>query len=240
MAGRPSEPGRTPGSRPAPQRKRRAESAAAPEPVGRGRSAKARRTREATEVTGTTGRTATFAFRHRTGGVVILLALMVAAAQLFNLQVPRRPALRAQAAGQPKVTDVEKAVRGSIVDRNDDKLAFTVEARALTFQPAKIRKQLTEAKQKSPAAPDPDKRLMEIARDIAGKLNNKPDYQTLLKKLRGNDTFVYLARAVDPAVAGAITKKFPEVGAERQDLRQYPAARWRPTSSARSTGTATA
>ena len=63
---------------------------------------------------------------------------------------------------------------------------------------------------------------MEIARDIAGKLNNKPDYQTLLKKLRGNDTFVYLARAVDPAVAGAITKKFPEVGAERQDLRQYP------------------
>lgn len=213
------------GSRPAPQRKRRAESAAAPEPVGRGRSAKARRTREATEVTGTTGttgRTATFAFRHRTGGVVILLALMVAAAQLFNLQVPQAAGLRAQAAGQLKVTDVEKAVRGSIVDRNDDKLAFTVEARALTFQPAKIRKQLTEAKQKSPAAPDPDKRLMEIARDIAGKLNNKPDYQTLLKKLRGNDTFVYLARAVDPAVAGAITKKFPEVGAERQDLRQYP------------------
>ena len=31
-------------------------------------------------------------------------------------------------------------MRGSIVDRNDDKLAFTVEARALTFQPAKIRK----------------------------------------------------------------------------------------------------
>ncbi|TXI50782.1 MAG: penicillin-binding protein 2 [Mycobacterium sp.] len=209
-------------SRPATQQKRRAEPAAAPEPVGRGRSAKARRTREATEVTGTTGRTATFAFRHRTGGVVILLALMVAAAQLFNLQVPQAAGLRAQAAGQLKVTDVEKAVRGSIVDRNDDKLAFTVEARALTFQPAKIRKQLTEAKQKSPAAPDPDKRLMEIARDIAGKLNNKPDYQTLLKKLRGNDTFVYLARAVDPAVAGAITKKFPEVGAERQDLRQYP------------------
>ncbi|MCB0942549.1 MAG: penicillin-binding protein 2 [Mycobacterium sp.] len=210
------------GSRPAPQRKRRAAPASTPEPAGQGRSAKARRTREATEVAGTARRTATFAFRHRTGGVVILLALMVAAAQLFNLQVPQAAGLRAQAAGQLKVTDVEKAVRGSIVDRNDDKLAFTVEARALTFQPAKIRKQLTEAKQKSSAAPDPDKRLMEIARDIAGKLDNKPDYQTLLKKLRGNDTFVYLARAVDPAVASAITKKFPEVGAERQDLRQYP------------------
>lgn len=203
-------------ARPAPQRKRPAVS---PEPVGQGRSAKSRRTREITE---TTRRTATFAFRHRTGSVVIVLALLVAAAQLFNLQVPRAAGLRAEAASQLKVTDVEKAVRGSIIDRNNDKLAFTVEARALTFQPAKIRKQLTEAKQKSAAAPDPDKRLMEIARDIAGKLDNKPDYQTLLKKLRSNDSFVYLARAVDPAVAGAITKKFPEVGAERQDLRQYP------------------
>ncbi len=130
--------------------------------------------------------------------------------------------MRAQAASQLKVTDVEKAVRGSIVDRNYDKLAFTIEARALTFQPAKIRKQLTEAKQKSPAAPDPDKRLTQIATEIAAKLDNKPDAATLLKKLRSNETFVYLARAVDPALAGAITKKFPEVGAERQDLRQYP------------------
>ena len=57
---------------------------------------------------------------------------------------------------------------------------------------------------------------------MAAKLNNKPDAATLLKKLRSNETFVYLARAVDPAMADAITKKFPEVGAERQDLRQYP------------------
>ena len=40
----------------------------------------------------------------------------------------------------------------AIVDRNFDKLSFTTEARALTFQPTKIRKQLVEAKQKSPAA----------------------------------------------------------------------------------------
>lgn len=209
-----------PAPRPEKQRKKRAVPVkSTPQTPGHGRSASARRTRELTE---TTLRTASFAFRHRAGNIVIVLALMVAAAQLFNLQVPRAAGLRAEAASQLKVTDVEKAVRGDIVDRNDDKLAFTVEARALTFQPAKIRKQLTEAKQKSPAAPDPDKRLMEIARDVSGKLNNKPDYATLLKKLRGNDTFVYLARAVDPAVATAITKKFPEVGAERQDLRQYP------------------
>ncbi|QEN13860.1 peptidoglycan D,D-transpeptidase FtsI family protein [Mycolicibacterium sp. ELW1] len=199
-------------------RKRTSSGKAQPD-TGPGRPAKSRRTREIVE---SGSRTASFVFRHRAGNIVIFLALGVAAAQLFNLQVPQAAGLRAEAAGQLKVTDVEKAVRGSIVDRNFDKLAFTIEARALTFQPAKIRKQLTEAKEKSPAAPDPDKRLTQIATEVAGKLNNNPDAATLLKKLRSNETFVYLARAVDPAIANAIIKKFPEIGAERQDLRQYP------------------
>ncbi len=137
------------------------------------------------------------------------------------------------------MTDVEKAVRGSIVDRNFDKLAFTIEARALTFQPAKIRKQLAEAKEKSPAAPDPDKRLTQIATEVAGKLGNKPDAATLLKKLRSNETFVYLARAVDPAIANAIIKKFPEIAPNAKTCASIPVARWRPTSLAASTGTAT-
>ncbi|GFG55079.1 cell division protein FtsI [Mycolicibacterium agri] len=185
-----------------------------------GRSARARRTREVAADTGL--RSASFVFRHRAGNAVIFLVLIVATAQLFNLQVPRAAGLRAEAAGQLKVTDVEKAVRGSIIDRNNDKLAFTIEARALTFQPTKIRKQLAEAKEKSADAPDPDTRLREIAAEVAKRLNNKPDAKTVLKKLRSNETFVYLARAVDPAIAEAISKKFPEVGSERQDLRQYP------------------
>ena len=57
---------------------------------------------------------------------------------------------------------------------------------------------------------------------MSARLGNKPDSATVLKKLRSNETFVYLARAVDPAIADAITNKYPEVGAERQDLRQYP------------------
>ncbi len=153
---------------------------------------------------------------------MIFSALTLAAAQLFNLQVPSAEGLRAQAANQLKVTDVDPAVRGAIVDRNFDKLAFTMEARALTFQPAKVRKQLAEARQKAPSAPDPDQRLADIARDVAAALNNKPDAPAILKKLRSNETFVYLARAVDPGIALSITDKYPEVGAERQDLRQYP------------------
>ncbi|MFG1932036.1 peptidoglycan D,D-transpeptidase FtsI family protein [Mycobacterium sp. NPDC048908] len=184
------------------------------------RSAKARRTRQAAAEKGL--RSASFVFRHRAGNVVIFLVLVVAVAQLFTLQVPRAAGLRAEAAGQLKVTDVEKAVRGAIVDRNNDKLAFTIEARALTFQPVKIRKQLEEAKAKTPSAPDPQRRLRDIAAEVALRLNNRPDAATVLKKLTSKDSFVYLARAVDPAIADAITTKFPEVGSERQDLRQYP------------------
>jgi cell division protein FtsI (penicillin-binding protein 3) len=167
-------------------------------------------------------RGASFVFRYRAGNVVVFLVLAVAAAQLFYLQVPRAAGLRAEAAGQLKVTDVEQAMRGSIIDRNDDKLAFTVEARALTFQPVRIRQQLAEAKQKNPDAPDPQRRLHDIAAAVAARLNNKPNTATVEKKLQSDDTFAYLARAVDPAVAEAITAKYPEVGSERQDLRQYP------------------
>ena len=155
---------------------------------------------------------------------MIFLLLVVAAAQLFTLQVPRAEGLRAEAASQLKVTDIDAALRGAIVDRNNDKLAFTIEARALTFQPVKVRKQLEEAFHKDGAEESvtPDKRLREIAAEVASRLGNKPDSATVLKKLRSNETFVYLARAVDPAIADAITTKFPEVGSERQDLRQYP------------------
>ena len=154
--------------------------------------------------------------------MVIAVLLLIAGAQLFNLQVPRAAGLRAEAASQLKVTDVDPAVRGSIVDRNNDKLAFTIEARALTFQPARIQKQLADAKATDPSAPEPSRRLAEIAAGVSGLLNNKPDTKTLLKKLSGKESFVYLARAVDPSIADAIKKKYPEVGAERQDIRQYP------------------
>lgn len=184
-----------------------------------GHSARDRRTRTATELG---PRSASFEFRHRGGNFVIFGVLALAAAQLFYLQVPRASGLRDEAAGQLKVTDVQQAMRGDIIDRNGDKLAFTIEARALSFQPVKIRKQLAEVKKKDSSAPDPQQRLQEIAKAIAVRLDNKPDVPTLLKKLRSDDEFVYLARAVDPAVAEIITEKYPEVGSERQDLRQYP------------------
>ncbi|MBU9765541.1 penicillin-binding protein 2 [Mycobacterium sp. TNTM28] len=208
---------RGPGHPRRPAKPQRAEKAS----PGPGHEARNRRIRIATS-TETGLRSSSFVFRHRAGNVVMFAVLLIAAVQLFVLQVPRAAGLRAEAASQLKVTDVNPAIRGSIVDRNNDKLAFTIEAKALTFQPVRVRKQLAEAKAKSDEAPDPDRRLMDIAKEISTRLDNRPDYKTVLKKLRSNETFVYLARAVDPAIASAITTEFPEVGAERQDLRQYP------------------
>ncbi|GFG68186.1 penicillin-binding protein B [Mycobacterium kubicae] len=190
------------------------------EPAPSGHSARERRTRQAVEVAASRG--ASFVFRHRAGNAVIFALILVAAVQLFFLQVSNAAELRAQAAGQLKVTDVQRAVRGAIVDRHNDRLAFTIEARALTFQPKRVRQQLEEARKKSSRAPDPQQRLKDIAKEVAARLNNKPDAATLYKKLDSNETFVYLARSVDPAVANAISDKYPEVGSERQDLRQYP------------------
>ena len=44
---------------------------------------------------------------------------------------------------------------------------------------------------------------------MASRLNNKPDAKTVLKKLKSNESFVYLARAVDPAIADAIIEEVP-------------------------------
>src|SRR3954451_16867339 len=102
------------------------------------RSARARRTREPAAENGL--RSASFVFRHRAGNAVVLVVLVVAGAQLFTVQVPKAEGLRAEAASQLKVTAVEKPVRGAIVAGNNDKLASTIEARPVTFQPVKIRK----------------------------------------------------------------------------------------------------
>ena len=143
-------------------------------PSTAGHSARDRRTRPATELG---VRSASFVFRHRIGNAVILLVLACRRRQLFYLQVPRASGLRAEAAGQLKVTDIQQAMRGDIIDRNGDKLAFTIEARALTFQPIRVGKQLAEAKEKSPAAPDPQLRLQEIAKEVALRLGTSPTPQ---------------------------------------------------------------
>lgn len=149
-------------------------------------------------------------------------ALGLAAAQLLWVQGVDAPRLSAEAANQRTTTKVDPALRGSIDDRNGNPIAFTMEAKALTFQPKRVEKELEEARKKSPDAPEVDERLEAIAKEIHDKLGDAAPEKDVLEKLHSDETFVYLARSVDPAIAAEISDKYSEVGLERQDIREYP------------------
>ncbi|MFC4602150.1 peptidoglycan D,D-transpeptidase FtsI family protein [Rhodococcus kronopolitis] len=163
-----------------------------------------------------------FRFRFRIGRTVMFVALGVAVVQLLWIQVVQAPKLSAEAANQRAITVVEPATRGSISDRNGNPIAFTMEAKALTFQPVRVRKELEEAAAKAGKDPKVADRLKEIAKGIHAELGTAAAEKDVLAKLTSDETFEYLARSVDPNVAAKISEKFPEVGVERQDIREYP------------------
>lgn len=153
----------------------------------------------------------------------MLVALGMVALQLLWVQSISAPGISAQAASQRTTRMIDEATRGPIVDRNGKSLAFTVSAKALTFQPVAERANLAEAREKSDEAPDPEQRLRDIARTIHEKLGpGAPKEAELLDKLNSDESFVYLARSVDSRIATEIMVEFPEVGSERQDIREYP------------------
>ncbi|WP_327114515.1 peptidoglycan D,D-transpeptidase FtsI family protein [Nocardia sp. NBC_01730] len=157
------------------------------------------------------------------GRVVMLVALAVVALQLLWVQSVAAPGLSARAASQRTTHQPDQATRGPVTDRNGKSLAFTISAKALTFQPVRVRKELADAKAKSDNAPDPDERLRAIARTIHEKLGkDAPAESDLLAKLRSDEQFVYLVRNVDPRIAAEITEKFSQVGSDQQSIRVYP------------------
>ncbi|MGW0044469.1 peptidoglycan D,D-transpeptidase FtsI family protein [Rhodococcus sp. NPDC003348] len=168
------------------------------------------------------GESTSFRFRHRTGRFVMFAALGIAVLQLLWIQGVQAPRLSAEAADQRSTTLVDPATRGSITDRNGKPIAFTMEAKALTFQPPKVRKEIEEAARKKGEEPKVDDRLEAIAKGIHDKLGDAAPQKDVLAKLKSNLTFEYLARGVDPDVAAKIVDEFPEVGLERQDIREYP------------------
>ncbi|MFI9403920.1 peptidoglycan D,D-transpeptidase FtsI family protein [Nocardia sp. NPDC052316] len=157
------------------------------------------------------------------GRIIMLIALGVVALQLLWIQTINAPSLSAQAADQRTTHEPDYAIRGPITDRNGKSLAYTIAAKQLHFQPVPVRKQLADAKAKNPKAPDPDERLEAIAKTVHDKLGKAgPTEAELLAKLRSDETFVYLARGVDPRIAADIRTQFPEVGADAQYPREYP------------------
>ncbi|MCE5288889.1 MAG: penicillin-binding protein 2 [Nocardiaceae bacterium] len=161
--------------------------------------------------------------RFRAGRFILLFLLIIATVQLMRIQLISASSISAESGRQHTVKQVLPAFRGPIVDRNGKPLAFTMEAKNLTFQPIEVRKQLADAKKMYPDRPDPDEKLKEIANYINAKLGAKAPASDLLDKMRSDKTFVYLAKAIDPTIARDINDKYGnEVGLERQDVRVYP------------------
>ena len=150
-------------------------------------------------------------------------ALAVAAVQLLWVQGFTAADLSAEAATQRSYKDKDYATRGTIMDRSGRKLAFTMEARALTIQPTRVQKEIAQKHQKDPTKPDVEKRLKEIAKGIHEILGSAgPTESELYAKISSGETFDYLVHGIDPAIAAKIQTKYEEIGADREDIRQYP------------------
>lgn len=163
-----------------------------------------------------------FLLRHRIASAIVLIAVAVVVIRMVWLQAIEAPSLSAEAASQRTVTEALPAKRGEIEDRYGRALAYTADARNLTFQPVIERAAIEKLHQKDSSAPDPSTRIKQIAAGIRQALGGSVDENDLIAKMSSNEQFVYLARLIGPDVAASLTDQFPEVGAERQAVRLYP------------------
>ena len=163
--------------------------------------------------------------RHQIGGALMVLMLVIAGLQLIRVQGVNAASLSARADAQRTSTEKLVADRGSITDSAGKPLAFTLQDKALTFQPRVVLADLRKAQQAKPSAPSPSDRIQQIAVGINKVLGDKAPVAKLVEAMSTDTTFTYLARGIDPALATQITEAFPEVGTERQDIREYPNGR---------------
>ncbi|WP_267934790.1 penicillin-binding protein 2 [Saccharothrix sp. S26] len=161
------------------------------------------------------------------GRLLLVGALLLAGIKLVQVQGFQAEALSAQAE-QQRATQIDiPAPRGSILDRNGNQLAFSVEARALYVVPQRMRKEWAKALEADPDIGSFEDRIADIAafieqtlgKEVAGQ---KTDRDTMLAKLSQNTTYVELVDNVDPGKAAVITEKYVDIGSEYRAVRVYP------------------
>ncbi|HEX3781536.1 MAG TPA: penicillin-binding protein 2 [Pseudonocardiaceae bacterium] len=153
------------------------------------------------------------------GRLVLIFVLAIAGLRLVYVQGIDAPSLSAEAEQERATPIFTPAQRGTITDRNGNKLAFSVQSDALYYQP-----QATEAKWNVKT----DKityaaYVQEVASYLPQVLGGAVDQQSLVSQLSNTKSkFIYLDKQVEPAIAEAIHQKFPFVGIEPRSLREYP------------------
>ncbi|RBM16372.1 cell division protein FtsI [Prauserella sp. PE36] len=157
-------------------------------------------------------------------GRIFLVVLLVAAGlKLVQVQGFQAEALSAKAERQRTTTIDIPAQRGSIVDRNGQELAFSVETRMLWANLRLMRKTWDEFARENPESGENYRtRVAEIAKFIAAKLPDKTTESELLADFHKDASFTYLVDGVEPSIADEIKAKYPEIGYEKRAKREYP------------------
>ena len=176
---------------------------------------------------------------------VVLVAMVVLAGRLAWVQLVWGPDLSAKAVTQRERVYIEPARRGEILDRDGQRLAYTMKSRSLTVSPTRLREELKDKAeieaQKDGSTEGMDdkkldsfltKKMEETLKDMSegipkliedsGASTSKVDEDDILNKLKADTQYEVLVRNVDPDVAVEIANKYHGVAADRQDIRQYP------------------
>src|SRR3954471_21727271 len=144
--------------------------------------------------------------------ILSLIVLSLIAGRLVQLQGLDRSTYAAMAERQRLHTVALTAPRGEIVDRDGRPLAETVDARDVYADPTKVTDPTVEAQRLAPVLAVP----AHVLRDLLSK----------------HTTFVYLSRAVTPALAGQVMdlempgtghRQLPGIGVLPTSKRLYPA-----------------
>jgi cell division protein FtsI (penicillin-binding protein 3) len=164
------------------------------------------------------------------GRILLIGALLIAGVKLVQVQGIQADELSLQAQKQRTTRQNIPAERGSILDRNGNQLAFSIEVRALYILPQRARKTWDEARAKDPEQYplNYDDHAREVAKFISSTLGpevngEKTDEETVYQQLVKDISYEVLVNEAEPAKAAKIVEKYPtEIGSEYRSKRIYP------------------
>lgn len=164
------------------------------------------------------------------GRILLISALLIAGVKLVQVQGLEADELSLQAQKQRTTRLDIPAERGSILDRNGNQLAFSIEVRALYVLPQRARKTWDDARAKDPEQYplSYDDHAREVAKFISSTLGpevngEKTDEESVYQQLVEDISYEVLVKEAEPAKAAKIVAKFPaEIGSEYRSKRIYP------------------
>lgn len=175
----------------------------------------------------------------------VVVATVALGGRLAWVQLVWGPDLAAKAVTQRERVYIDPARRGEILDRDGQRLAYTMKSRSLTVSPTRLRDELKEQakmeatsegklegmddnKKEEYLTKQMEDKLKEMSEGIpkmiedSGASASKVDADDIKNKLKADTQYEVLVRNVDPDVAVEISNKYHGVAADRQDIRQYP------------------